>query len=310
MDRHDESLPTPAAAARLADGVAVHRGVRPAGSGSGRHTHDFHAVTVLLSSPGPSLWCYGDARCRSVRPAAGDVFFGPANVPTAVRTERAFEGILLCLSPALFGPGAAGGGVALENAAPAVMRRDAFVERVVTALADEVGREGRAGGALFAAALATALGVHLSREYAGGTGPHPPAARLPGDELDRLERHAGGTGPHPPAARLPGDELDRLERHVARNLDAPLTLDDLARVVGRSRFHFARLFKAATGETPHRYVVRRRVERARELLLAGDSIAEVAAAVGFASRSHLHAHVRRAFGCTPGQLVGRPPGGT
>ncbi|MEO2091916.1 MAG: helix-turn-helix domain-containing protein, partial [Gemmataceae bacterium] len=64
--------------------------------------------------------------------------------------------------------------------------------------------------------------------------------------------------------------------------------------------------KASTGETPHQYVVRRRVERARELLRAGGIIAEVAMEVGFASQSHLHAHIRRAFGCTPGELAGRP----
>jgi len=286
-DMNGETLPTPTTAARLAEGVAVQRGVRPAGEGVGRHTHDFHSVTVLLSSPGPSLWCYGDGTCRSVRPAAGDVFFCPANVPTAVRTEKAFESILLCLSPAVFRRGAdAAGGVALDNTAPTVMRKDSFVQRVVTTLADEVGREERAGGELFASSLATALGVHLSREY------------------------ASGSGPHTPVARLCDDELTRLDRHIARNLDTPLTLDDLAAVVGRSRFHFARLFKASTGETPHQYVVRRRVERARELLRAGGVIADVALAVGFASQSHLNYHIRRAFGCTPGQLVGRRPGGS
>ncbi len=279
---HNETLPQPATAARLADGVAVVRATRPAGEGFGRHTHDYHSVTVLLSSPGSSVWCYGDGNCRSVRPAAGDVFFCPANVPTAVRTEKAFESILLCLYPALFGRGADGAGVSvsLGNAAPAVMRKDSFVQRVVTTLADEVGHEERAGGELFAASLATALGVHLTREY------------------------AGRSGPHKPVARLSDDEMARLDRHIACYLDTPLTLDDLASVVGRSRFHFARLFKASTGVTPHQYVVRRRVERARELLRAGGGIADVAAAVGFASQSHLHAHVRRAFGCTPGQLVG------
>jgi len=124
MGLRDETLPTPMTAARLAEGVAVQRGVRPAGEGFGRHTHDFHAVTVLLSSPGSSLWCYGDGTCRSVRPAAGDVFFCPANVPTAVRTEKAFESILLCLSPTLFSRVANDFGVNLENAAPAIMRND------------------------------------------------------------------------------------------------------------------------------------------------------------------------------------------
>lgn len=279
-----ETLTTPNTAARLAEGVAVHRGIRPAGEGSGRHVHDFHSVTVLLSSPGSSIWCYGDGKCLSVRPAAGDVFFCPANVPTAVRTEKAFESILLCLSPNIFSRAINDSrGVNLGDATPAVMRKDSFVQRVVTSLADEVGREGKAGGELFATSLATALGVHLSREY------------------------ANGNDSYKPEARLTDEEMARLDRHIARNLDSPLSLEDLASFVGRSRFHFSRLFKASTGETPHQYVVRHRVERARELLRAGGNIAEVAAVVGFASQSHLNSHTQRAFGCTPGQLVGRPP---
>jgi hypothetical protein len=162
-----ETLPTPATAARLAEGVAVHRGIRPAGKGVGRHTHDFHSITVLLSSPGSSLWCYGNGKCRSVRPAAGDVFFCPAHVTTAVRTEKAFESILLCLSRTIFSRVA--GGATLGNAAPAIMRKDSFIERVVTSLANEVNREEMAGRELFASSLATALGIHLSREYANGS---------------------------------------------------------------------------------------------------------------------------------------------
>lgn len=259
----------------------MQRGIRPAGEGFGRHSHDFHSITVLLSSPGSSIWCYGDGKSRSVRPVAGDVFFCPANVPTAVHTERAFESILLCLSPTVFKRVDDSGGVALGNTAPAIMRKDSFIERVVTSLADEVGRAGSAGGELFASSLATALSVHLSREY------------------------ANGSESYKPVPRLSDDELARLEQHIVHNLDTPLTLEVLASLVKRSRFHFSRLFKASTGETPHQYVIRRRVERARELLRAGRAIVEVAAEVGFASQSHLHSHIQRAFGCTPAQLVSR-----
>jgi AraC family transcriptional regulator len=282
MDMKGEALPTPATAARLAEGVTLQRAIRPAGEGFGRHTHDYHSIMVLLSSPGSSLWCYGDRKYRSVRPAAGDVFFCPAHVTTAVHSEKAFECILLCLSPTLFSR-VADDDVNLSDAAPVIMRKDSFIQQVVTSLADEVGREGSAGRELFASSLATALGVHLSREYARRT------------ESSR------------PVARLSDDELARLNRHIVRNLDTPLTLEDLASLVGRSRFHFSRLFKASTGMTPHQYVIRRRVERARELLRAGRAIVEVAAEVGFASQSHLNAHIQRAFGCTPGQLVGRLP---
>lgn len=279
MDMKNDLPPTPPSAVRLAEGVAVRRGVRPAGEGFGRHIHDFHSVTVLLSSPGSSLWCYGDGKCRSVRPVAGDVFFCPANVTTAVRTEKAFESILLCLSPTVFNRVDDSGGVALGDTAPAIMRKDIFTQQIVTSLADEVGRERRTE--LFASSLATALSVHLSREYANCSEPV------------KME------------ARLSDDELSRLDQYIARNLDSPLTLEELASLIFKSRFHFSRLFKASTGQTPHQYVIRRRVERARELLRAGRAIVEVAAEVGFASQSHLHSHIQRAFGCTPAQLVSR-----
>lgn len=283
MDMKGETLRTPATAARLAEGVAVHRGIRLAGEGIGRHTHDFHSITVLLSSPGSSIWCYGDGKCRSVRPTAGDVFFCPAHVTTAVRCEKAFESILLCLSPAIFERVAdVSGRVPLGNATPAIMRKDTFLERVVTTLADEVDREDLAGGELFATSLATAVGIHLSREY------------------------SSGSDSSKPEARLSDDELARLDQHIVCNLDSPLTLEVLASLVEKSRFHFSRLFKSSTGMTPHRYVIRRRVERARELLRTGCSIAQVAAEVGFASQSHLNSHIKQAFGCTPGQLVSRP----
>lgn len=276
MDMNGKSLQTPATAVRLANGVAVQRGIRPAGEGFGRHTHDFHSITVLLSSPGSSKWCYGDGKCRSVRPVAGDVFFCPANIATEVRCEKAFESILLCLSPAIFSS-------VTNDSVPAIMRKDTFIQQVVTTLADEVSREAKGEGELFALSLATALGVHLSREY------------------------ANPSKSYEPMARLSDEELARLQRHIVHNLDTPLTLEGLASLVGRSRFHFSRLFKASIGMTPHQYVIRCRVERARELLCAGRAIVEVAAEVGFASQSHLNSHIQRAFGCTPGQLIGRLP---
>ena len=67
--------------------------------------------------------------------------------------------------------------------------------------------------------------------------------------------------------------------------------------------HFARSFKAATGLSPHQYVIQRRVERAKTLLSdTGLTVAEVARAVGFSNPSHLATHVRRVLGVSPGAL--------
>lgn len=97
----------------------------------------------------------------------------------------------------------------------------------------------------------------------------------------------------------------RLKRVVERaeaGLDEDLGLEDLASFSGLSVAHFARAFRASMGEPPHRWLMRRRVERAKALL-AGDrlSIVEVAQACGFASQSHMTDVFRRFAQGTPAQ---------
>lgn len=137
---------------------------------------------------------------------------------------------------------------------------------------------GEPGGSLFIDSIATALGVHLLRHYAAS--PQRPAGRTYG-----LSRTA----------------LAAIDDHVRANLDAELRLEDLADLAHLSPFHFARSFKAATGLSPHQYVVQCRIERAQALLLRRDlTVAEVARRTGFATASHLARHFRRQTGLTPG----------
>lgn len=96
----------------------------------------------------------------------------------------------------------------------------------------------------------------------------------------------------------------RLEEYIRANLDQPLSIDDLAGVAGLSPFHFARAFKRATGEGPHAYVSRRRIEQAQALLRDGRTgLAETALACGFANQSHFTARFRAAVGLTPGAFA-------
>lgn len=83
-----------------------------------------------------------------------------------------------------------------------------------------------------------------------------------------------------------------------------VTSDALERVTGLSRFTLARHFRAYLGTSPHRYVVMRRLDRARVLMRGGASLAEAAAASGFADQSHMTRHFARAYGVTPGRWRG------
>ena len=132
------------------------------------------------------------------------------------------------------------------------------------------------GGRLCADSLATVLIVHLIRHLGGG-----PAVRgLTGV----LARHV----------------LRAVEGFVMDNLDGDLGLSDLAAVAHLSEYHFARLFKATTGQTPHQFVIARRVERAKALITEGRlTLAEVAVVCGFTDQSGLTKHFKRIVGVTP-----------
>ena len=102
------------------------------------------------------------------------------------------------------------------------------------------------------------------------------------------------------AGALPLSRLRRITEHIDRNLDAPLSLRELSALTGLSVFHFARTFKERTGLSPHQYVLRRRVERAKELLSEPSaSLAEIALRCGFSHQSHFTRAFHQLSGMTP-----------
>jgi AraC family transcriptional regulator len=100
------------------------------------------------------------------------------------------------------------------------------------------------------------------------------------------------------------DVLERLRDYIVAHLDEPIEVAALAKIAGRSPFHFSRVFARSVGMTPHRYVVHLRVRRAIELVREGRSgLAEIAARTGFADQSHLSRWVRRVNGVSLKNLI-------
>jgi AraC-like DNA-binding protein len=98
---------------------------------------------------------------------------------------------------------------------------------------------------------------------------------------------------------------DYLREHFARKV----TIDELARRAGMSRFALVRAFAREVGIPPHTYQTHLRVQQARELIAEGVALSEVSLAVGFADQSHLNRHFKRLIGVTPG-LYARAIAGT
>ncbi|WP_367281807.1 helix-turn-helix domain-containing protein [Ilumatobacter sp.] len=106
------------------------------------------------------------------------------------------------------------------------------------------------------------------------------------------------------------DELLPHLRHARdladRRFAGPLDLDELARAANVSKYHFTRRFAAAYGETPMRYLTKRRVERAQDLLRSANlTVTEICMMVGFTSLGSFSARFRELVGETPTQYRDR-----
>jgi AraC family transcriptional regulator len=94
--------------------------------------------------------------------------------------------------------------------------------------------------------------------------------------------------------------LRRITDLVHARLEDELGLDELAQSVGLSTAHFARMFRKSTGETPHQFVLRQRLERAKAMLRAPDArILDVAVACGFKTQQHFAQVFRDVYGFSP-----------
>jgi AraC-like DNA-binding protein len=114
-----------------------------------------------------------------------------------------------------------------------------------------------------------------------------------------FQRHARLSG-----GLVVGDEpqaVARAKELLSGQLAAPPSLEQLAAAVGLSPFHFARVFRRATGLPPHTWLMQRRLEQARALLRKGCAPLTVAMQLGFADQSHLSRQFKQAYGVAPGQ---------
>jgi AraC family transcriptional regulator len=159
--------------------------------------------------------------------------------------------------------------------------RDPLLAEIAYAIMLELEHETSAGR-LLAETLALSLVARLIQNHAGAS-------------LSGLVTPAVGEG-------LDRRRLARVLDYVEANLEGDLTVARLASVACLSQFHFARAFKAAVGQSPHRHVGARRLERAKELLCDADqALADIALALRFSCQANFTRAFRRATGRTPAQ---------
>lgn len=123
------------------------------------------------------------------------------------------------------------------------------------------------------------------------------AARTKAKENDQT---GNGDSSSPEGSGLPAFKLRQVQRFIEEHLDENLTLGRLAEAAEMSKYHFSRLFKESVGLPPYRYILKRRVARARQLLQDTDlPIARIALRTGFSNQSHFGEAFRKLTGHSP-----------
>lgn len=135
------------------------------------------------------------------------------------------------------------------------------------------------------------------------------AQELVADVLTRLLQRHGEQYPRGRVQEAGAARMARAREYLCAHYAQDVTVDDLALAVGLSRVHMTRAFTQHRGVPPHIYLNAVRVQRAREAMLAGLPLAEVAIACGFADQSHFSRRFKGSLGLTPAAWLRqmRPP---
>ncbi|WP_233153924.1 helix-turn-helix domain-containing protein [Scytonema sp. HK-05] len=236
-----------------------------------------HAISVAFAPHDRVTWSVDGGTTQTTALPAGSVFIYSSRDFVWHQRERESEYINMMLDPQVLNQVASENGlstpVKIEHR---VIFPDPTILHVAQLLKSEVNSGGLAGK-LYTESLRNLLAVHLLRNYTGAV----EKPTLDDSPLDTLK-------------------LNQVKDFIEQRLAEDLSIADMAAVVHMSQFHFARAFKTATGQSPHRYLTQRRMEQAKVLLsVTRLSVAEVAYRVGFYNTSHFTAQFRKATSTTP-----------
>jgi AraC family transcriptional regulator len=276
-------------ALKVFDGLEVARHRFVPGENEYAASFKGHFIDLHLSGPVrlPMRLAANATRAETEKP--GDIGVYPAGVPFWMETLAPSEDLSVLVEHGLLQRVAEEAGAANAEGIEVIHRfceRDLEMESVLRLFLPEL-ESGGLGGELYAQGLATALAVHLLRK-------HTNLGERARREISREPRPGG----------LSVRQLKSVLDFIGDNLGGTLTLAGMAREANLSPYHFSRLFKKSTGMSPHQYVIRERVERAKGLLLRGDMpVAAVAREVGFSDQGHLARHTKRLLGATPGEIL-------
>jgi AraC family transcriptional regulator len=243
-----------------------------------QHEHSSFCLHLQTAgNVGLEWWC--DGRHGEEKPTAGSLILLGAGTSDRLRWNGTSERLIVSLDEAFLERVAhEAGAKTLPTFANQWHLHDERLRTLLTAMAHEA-EQAWPAGSLYGELLALSLASTMLRDHAS--------------EPVRQPDLRGG---------LPLPRLRRVLIYIEAHLDTDLKLQQLAAEAGVSAFHFAHLFRASTGITPHQYVLAQRVDRAKALLRVPHlTVAEIAASTGFSSATNFVRSFRMRTGATPGE---------
>ena len=238
-----------------------------------------HCIGILTDIPPLSVLTERkiDGRLKQEQNVRGDCIIVPANTSHQATWEYEGSALTIAIDPLVFAQSI------YEvvdpdqiELLPQFATPDPLISQIGLALKSSLTMHSKSSR-LYAESLVNTLIVHLLEHYSVPCNPFKSV-----------------TG------KLPQYKLQQIIDYISAYLDRDLSIRELSNVVQMSPHYFSRLFKITTGITPHQYIIRCRIERAKNLLQQNQlSIANIAKEVGFADQSHLHRHFKRLVGVTP-----------
>jgi AraC family transcriptional regulator len=240
------------------------------------HYHTQHMISIHLDRQPKQLEIVMDENHQDVQWQPGDIFIVPAYVNHALAWGHNSEFMMLCIEPDTFTRSL--NEIVDANPIdliPHFTKPDVLIHQFALALKADL-EAGMSGSRLYTDAISNALLMHLLQFYS--------ARKI-------ISEHSG---------KLTKVQLELVVNYIHEYLNRDISLAELAAIVQMGSRHFSRLFKQSTGLSPYQYLIKCRVDKAKELLQQrGSSISATAQAVGFANQSHLNRHFRRWLGMSP-----------
>jgi len=241
------------------------------------HSISFHEVNINLGGQLTTEKISASGRLVRTKGVPGNLCITPAGQSIGASWENTLDNLGITFAPDFVVR------TAIENRfnssfefAEIYKKEDSLIQHIGLALLAEAGSETPAGR-LYADSLIQTLTLHLLKNYSTAN-------------LKQENTHGG----------LSGYRLRRVKEFINANLEEDLSLAEIAAASDLSQYHFARAFRTSTGLTPQQYLMRQRVERAKELL-ANDNlpIVEISLRTGFKNQSHFTTLFRKFTKLTP-----------